>query len=87
MDPEIALDVGRDALMMILVLSFPLLCVGLVVGVIISIIQAITQIQEMTLTFVPKILAMTLAAVLLLPFTLQKMLEYARLMFGTMPIP
>ena len=87
MDPDIALKVGRDALVMILMLSFPLLCVGLIVGVIISVIQAITQIQELTLTFVPKILAMTIAAVLLMPFTLQKMLEYASLMFGTMPIP
>jgi len=61
--------------------------VGMVVGVLISIIQAVTQIQEMTLTFVPKIFAMVLAAVFLLPFIMQKMMEYATEMFSTIPIP
>ena len=58
MDTSVALDLGRQVLILALKISFPLLCVGLVVGVLISILQAVTQIQEMTLTFVPKIIAM-----------------------------
>ncbi len=87
MEPEIALDLGRNALMMMLIVSFPLLMVGLVIGVAISIVQAVTQIQEMTLTFVPKIIAMVIAAVFFMPYLLGLMMDYAREMFGPMPIP
>ena len=65
--PEV-LDVARDAIVTIVLVSSPLMIVGLVVGVIISLFQALTQIQEMTLTFVPKILAMFLAMLVALPF-------------------
>lgn len=87
MDPTVALDLGREALMLTLIISLPILLVGLIVGVIISILQAVTQIQEMTLTFVPKIFAMVMACVVLMPFLLQRMMEYAVEMFGTMPVP
>ena len=73
--------------MMMMMISLPLLGVALVVGVLVSIIQAVTQIQEMTLTFVPKIIVMALAAALLMPYLLQLMMEYATKMFGSMPIP
>lgn len=65
--PEV-LDVGRDAIMVLLKVSAPLLICGLVVGVVISLFQALTQIQEMTLVFVPKIVAMFVVLVLALPF-------------------
>ena len=65
--PEV-LDVGRDAVVTLVLVASPLMLVGLVVGVAISLIQALTQIQEMTLAFVPKILAMFLAMLLALPF-------------------
>ena len=87
MEPDLALDLGRQALMMMMMISLPLLGVALVVGVLVSIIQAVTQIQEMTLTFVPKIIVMALAAALLMPYLLQLMMEYATEMFGSMPIP
>lgn len=87
MEPDLALDLGRQALMMMMMISLPLLGVALVVGVLVSIIQAVTQIQEMTLTFVPKIIVMALAAALLMPYLLQLMMEYATKMFGSMPIP
>ncbi len=87
MEPSLALDLGREALILTMVVALPILLVGLVVGVIISILQAVTQIQEMTLTFVPKIIAMMIAGVLLMPFLLQRMMEYATEMFGSMPIP
>ena len=62
------LDVSRDAIWTIVIVSAPLMLVGLVVGVVISLVQALTQIQEMTLVFVPKILAMFITLVLALPF-------------------
>ena len=65
--PEV-LDVARDAIWTIVVVSSPLMVVGLVVGVAISLVQALTQIQEMTLVFVPKIIAIFITMVLALPF-------------------
>ena len=57
MTPPDVLDVGRDAIMVLLRVSGPVMLVGLAVGMIIALFQALTQLQEMTLTFVPKILA------------------------------
>jgi len=65
--PE-TLDVARDAIWTIVVVSAPLMVVGLVVGVAVSLVQALTQIQEQTLVFVPKIIAMFITLVLALPF-------------------
>jgi flagellar biosynthesis protein FliQ len=65
--PEV-LDVGRDTIWTLVVVTSPILLVGLVVGVVISLFQALTQIQEMTLVFVPKILAVFATILLLLPF-------------------
>ena len=62
------LDVARDAIWTIVLVSSPLMLVGLFVGVLISLVQALTQIQEMTLVFVPKILAMFATLLLALPF-------------------
>jgi flagellar biosynthetic protein FliQ len=65
--PEV-LDVAKDAILTLVVVSSPLMLVGLAVGVAISLFQALTQIQEMTLVFVPKILAIFVAMLLALPF-------------------
>lgn len=62
------LDVARDAIWTIVLVSSPLMLVGLIVGVAISLVQALTQIQEMTLVFVPKILLMFITLLLALPF-------------------
>jgi flagellar biosynthesis protein FliQ len=62
------LDVARDAILTLVIVSSPLLLIGLIVGVIISLFQALTQIQEMTLAFVPKILAIFVAMLIALPF-------------------
>ncbi|ABD08468.1 flagellar biosynthetic protein FliQ [Rhodopseudomonas palustris HaA2] len=62
------LDIAREAVWTIVIVSAPLMVVGLVVGVAVSLVQALTQIQEQTLVFVPKILAMFLTLVLTLPF-------------------
>jgi flagellar biosynthetic protein FliQ len=65
--PEV-LDVARDAVWTLVIVSSPIMLVGLLVGVVISLFQALTQIQEMTLVFVPKILAIFAAMLILLPF-------------------
>ena len=65
--PE-TLDIARDAIWTIVVVSSPLMIVGLVVGVVVSLFQALTQIQEQTLVFVPKILAIFVTLLLALPF-------------------
>jgi flagellar biosynthetic protein FliQ len=62
------LDVARDAIYTLVLVSAPPLLVGLVVGVVVSLFQALTQIQEMTLVFVPKVLAIFAAMLLMLPF-------------------
>jgi len=62
------LDVARDTIITVVLVSSPLMLIGLAVGVVISLLQALTQIQEMTLAFVPKILAMFIAMLVALPF-------------------
>jgi flagellar biosynthetic protein FliQ len=59
-----------------------MLCIGLVVGVIVSLFQAVTQIQEQTLTFVPKIVAMVASAILLMPWIAHRLIEYTSAMFS-----
>jgi flagellar biosynthetic protein FliQ len=67
------LDVARDAIWTIVVVSSPLMVIGLVVGVVVSLFQALTQIQEQTLIFVPKILAIFVTLLLALPFMADSM--------------
>ncbi len=80
MDEAQLLDVARQGLLVMLKVSAPLLLVGLLVGVAIALFQALTQIQEMTLTFVPKILVTFLTLLLLLPFMLNTLAEFTRAM-------
>jgi len=75
-DAAMVVDIGRNALIVTLLISGPLLIVGLLIGLVIGIFQAVTQIHEMTLTFIPKILAMILVFLLLFPWMLLKMVEY-----------
>ena len=84
--PEV-LDVGRDAIITLVVVSAPVMLVGLVVGVAISLLQALTQIQEQTLAFVPKIVAMIAAAIILMPWIGQKLVDYSTAMFGQGKLP
>lgn len=68
MEPSTALDIGKEAIFVLMKISLPLMLVALVVGLTVSIFQALTQIQEMTLSFVPKIIAMFICLILFLPF-------------------
>jgi flagellar biosynthetic protein FliQ len=77
MSLEDATDLVRHTLLLALIISAPMLLIGLAVGIVVSLLQAVTQIQEQTLTFVPKITAMIGAAVLLMPWIGHQLLEYA----------
>lgn len=70
--PEV-LDVAREAIYTLIIVASPVMLVGLVVGVVISLLQAVTQIQEMTLAFVPKILAIFMSLLIALPFMAEKL--------------
>jgi flagellar biosynthetic protein FliQ len=78
---EEAVDIARIALIQALIIAVPILGAGLIVGLLISLFQAVTQIQEQTLTFVPKILTMILVAVFMLGWISIRMTEFAIEMF------
>lgn len=82
MDLSQALDLGREAFFVALSTSAPILVIGMVVGLVISLVQTVTQLQEQTLTFVPKIAAMVIAAAFFIPWIASQMLEYTRAMLG-----
>jgi flagellar biosynthetic protein FliQ len=82
-----ATDLVRQTLVLALLISAPMLVIGLIVGTIVSLLQAVTQIQEQTLTFLPKIAAMIGAAVLLMPWIGQRLMEYAVSVFSSGRVP
>ncbi|MCZ6698781.1 MAG: flagellar biosynthesis protein FliQ [Planctomycetota bacterium] len=82
MDPGVAIDLSTDALIQALILAGPVLCIGMIIGLMISVVQAVTQLQEQTLTFVPKIVAMGVTAALLLPWLTTRMVEYVQRLWG-----
>jgi len=85
MTPEFVVGFARQSIELTLLIALPMLVVGLIVGVIVSIIQAATQIQEMTLTFVPKIIAMLLAMLISFPWIMNKMVAFTREVFINLP--
>ena len=76
MDESVLLEVGRDAVIVTLKLGAPLMIIALLIGLIISLVQALTQIQEVTLTFVPKIIVVFIAMLLLAPFMLHTLTDF-----------
>ena len=86
MSPEFVVHLGKEAIFLMLLISAPMLIAGLVVGLGISILQAVTQIHEVTLTFIPKILAVSLALMIALPWMLQKMLDFMQLLMSRIPM-
>jgi flagellar biosynthesis protein FliQ len=79
--PEQVLDVAREAILVLIKLGAPIMGVALVVGVLVALLQALTQMQEMTLSFVPKILAIFLTIVLTLPFMIQTLVGFGEDLF------
>ncbi len=76
MDSVMAMELGRETLVVFLKVALPMLLISLAVGLIISLFQALTQIQEMTLTFVPKLIVMFASLVLLMPFISHTLNDY-----------
>lgn len=79
---DLTVDLVREAIFQTLLLSAPILLAGLIIGLVISILQTITQIQEQTLTYVPKIAGMLLIGMALLPWIFNVMLDYAAAVFS-----
>ena len=78
MTPDFVIGFGRQAIELTLMMALPMLGVGLTVGVVVSIVQAATQIQEMTLSFIPKIVCMFIALLLALPWIMDQILTFTR---------
>lgn len=85
MSSDLAVQIGRDALFLVLLVSAPMLGLGLLVGVLVSIFQATTQIQEQTLAFIPKIIAVFVAIVVFGPWMLSILVTYTYGIFSQLP--
>lgn len=79
--PEV-LDIGRGAILVLLKVGAPLMFIALAVGLVVALFQALTQIQEMTLTFVPKIIVIFVSLLLLLPFMISTLITFTQQLFG-----
>lgn len=84
MNEVAVLELGREALWVILKISGPIMLAGLGIGLIIALFQALTSIQEMTLTFVPKIIIIFISIILFLPFMMTTLIEFTNLLFDRM---
>jgi flagellar biosynthesis protein FliQ len=85
MTPETVMTLGAQAVQVSLTVGAPLLLVALVVGLVISVFQAATQINEATLSFIPKLLAVFATLVLAGPWMLARMVDYIRQLFSSIP--
>lgn len=85
MTPETVMTMGRQAMEITLLVSAPLLLVALIIGLVVSIFQAATQINEATLSFIPKLVGVFIALVIAGPWMLSVMLDYMRQVFSGIP--
>ncbi|HCW98677.1 MULTISPECIES: flagellar biosynthesis protein FliQ [Pantoea] len=85
MTPESVMAMGQEAMRLALMLAAPLLLAALVSGLIISLLQAATQVNEQTLSFIPKVLAVAATAVIAGPWMLNLVLDYIRTLFTNLP--
>ena len=86
MTQDFIVGLARQAIELTLLMSLPMLGVGLAVGLLVSIFQAVTQIQEMTLTFVPKIVAVLLGLLISFPWIMQKLLDFTSGLIEQIPV-
>jgi len=84
MDQVAVLEIGREALFLVIKISGPIMAAGLIIGLIIALFQALTTIQEMTLTFVPKIVIIFIATIIFLPFMITSLTEFTMELFDRM---
>ena len=85
MDSQATIDLVQQACWMSLLVGAPLLLVGMMIGLLVSLFQALTQIQDQTLNAVPKIIGMVLALIVCLPWLTEKMIEYSRTSITDIP--
>ena len=85
MTPETVMTIGQRALEITILLSAPLLLAALIIGLLVGVFQAATQINEMTLSFIPKLLAMFAVLVLVGPWMLTTLVDYVQRLFGSIP--
>lgn len=85
MDTDTAVELVRQAIQLGLVLAAPVLAVSVAVGLLMGILQAVTQIQEQTLSFVPRLVVAVLTMVAVLPWTIERLVEYAQALCQEMP--
>ena len=85
MTPEYVVQLGQEALMLVLYIAGPMLIVALVVGLAVSILQAVTQVHEMTLTFIPKIMAVVLVTVVFMPWIIRRIIDFTTGLLGSIP--
>jgi flagellar biosynthetic protein FliQ len=85
MSHQLIVDLARNAVMLALLVAGPMLVVALGVGLIVSVIQAVTQIQEQTLSFVPKLIAVGATFLIALPWILQILIKYTTQLFRSLP--
>jgi flagellar biosynthetic protein FliQ len=85
MSPDLVVNIAKDAIEITLYLSLPILGIGMIVGLLVSLFQAVTQIQEATLTFVPKIVATFLSLIFLLPWMMNKMMGFTEQIIVNIP--
>ena len=86
MTPDFIVSFAKEAIILTILLSLPMLGLGLIVGLVVSIFQAVTSIQEMTLMFVPKILAVFLGLLFFAPWMLEKMILYTEKLIVNIPM-
>jgi flagellar biosynthetic protein FliQ len=85
MTPETVMTIGQHALEMTMLLAAPLLLVALAVGLLVGIFQAATQINEMTLSFIPKLIAISVALLVAGPWMLRELIGYTRALIESIP--
>lgn len=85
MTPQYVIALGKEAILLTLTVSAPMLILGLIVGLMIAIFQAVTQIHEMTLTFVPKIIAVGLALLVFFPWIINLLVGFTTRLFEQIP--
>jgi flagellar biosynthesis protein FliQ len=84
MNETAVLEIGAESLLIILKTAGPIMMAGLLIGLAIALIQALTSIQEMTLTFVPKILVIFVSIIVFLPYMMTTVIEFSRSLFDRM---
>lgn len=85
MNPQDAIDLGREAVNVAMVVGAPVLLSGMAVALVVGLLQAVTQVQEQTVSFVPKLVAMVLVLSLTLPWLIQQMVQYSHDLISNIP--